>query len=151
MCQALGHTKMCKEPQHYQLKSANHLYTWRSNEMKVARSLSQRNKGIQCLAVQASRWLIIMEEQSSVIQEHKIKLHAREREDIAWSYCPESRHQAQSRSLSMARPTWGGGGARGDSGVTGKNCLGIQLLKGSQENTVVLGLLLSYLILSLGW
>ena len=49
--------------------------------MKVVSSLSQRDKRIQCLAVQVTRWLII-HEQSSVVQEDKITPHAQER----WGY-----------------------------------------------------------------
>ena len=116
--------------------------------MKAARGPSQRDKGIQCLAV---RWLFIVQERSSVIQELEIKLMLRSDRDSGWRYWPESRHMAQSKSLSMGRSTWGGGAGRGGAGATGKNFVGIQVLSGSRENTVVLVLLLSYLLLSLRW
>lgn len=151
VCWVLGHTKMCKEPQIIR-SNQQVIYTHGDqDEMKAARGPSQRDKSISYVAVQASRWLLIIQERRSVIQELEIKLMLRSDRDSGWRCWPESRHKAQSRSLSMGRSTWGGGAGRGGAGATGRNFVGIQVLRGGQENTVVLVLLLSYLLLSLRW
>lgn len=133
VCWVLGHTKMCKEPQIIR-SNQQIIYTHGDqDEMKAARGPSQRDKSISYLGVQASRWLLIIQERRSVIQELEIKLMLRSDRDSGWRCWPESRHKAQSRSLSMGRSTWGGGAGRGGAGATGRNFVGIQVLRGGQR------------------